>query len=155
MQAMPTLTFDPDLAEAHRLSLVLILAAEPQGRESFAALGHRLGLSEGNLACHLRRLERAGLIAAHRNGCRGRASRTEFALTDAGRTRLAQVRGELEAAVEAIADSLELAGGLDSRAGLPGSSVSSAASALAWEVERAPAQPASGGFVEERFSGPD
>jgi DNA-binding MarR family transcriptional regulator len=54
------------------------------GTVEFQELKRRLGTTDGNLAAHLRKLERAGYVAIDKEGA-GRASITRVSLTPAGR----------------------------------------------------------------------
>ena len=140
-----------ELAEPQRLALVLTLARA--GRTAFAELAGGLRLTDGNLACHLRRLSGLGWVAVYGNGARGRASRTEYALTPAGIQALA-LAGEafaataqaLERAVVAAATETPLRSGV-----ADGMDPARRASARAGSHVAPPL----GSLIEERFSGPD
>lgn len=93
---------DPELADPCRLAIAIALGSASVGPIRFVDLGRGLGLSEGNLASHVRRLVHAGLVEVRSNGARGRASRTEFSLSASGRARLAAVGEALQTAAYAI-----------------------------------------------------
>lgn len=73
---------DRAIHEPGRLLLVALLAGA--ARADFAYLLDRSGLTKGNLASHMRRLEEAGYVAAEKRLVDDRA-RTLYRLTDEGR----------------------------------------------------------------------
>jgi DNA-binding MarR family transcriptional regulator len=75
--------------EPARLAILTLLATG--GETDFVLLQARAGLTAGNLATHLARLERAGFVRVSK-GFEGRRPRTLLALTEAGRTALATWR---------------------------------------------------------------
>ena len=79
-----------------RLGIVSALAASPV--LSFQELKELLGLTDGNLAIHARRLEEAGYVACTK-GFAGRVPRTEYRLTPAGRRALARYLEHMEAII--------------------------------------------------------
>ncbi len=89
---------DPLIHERARLGIVSALAANPT--LSFQELKDLLGLTDGNLAVHARRLEEAGYVRCTK-GFAGRVPRTEFALTAAGRKALAAYLEHMESIIRA------------------------------------------------------
>ena len=93
------MAFDPLVANSGRLEILAALAAE--GRRApveFVRLRERTRLTDGNLACHARRLHAAGLVAVDKRFREGRPV-TSFALTPAGRAALEDHLERLLAAV--------------------------------------------------------
>jgi DNA-binding MarR family transcriptional regulator len=76
---------DQLIHERARLGIVSALAANPV--LTFQELRDLLGLTDGNLAVHARRLEDGGYVAVSK-GFAGRVPRTEYRLTPAGRSAL-------------------------------------------------------------------
>lgn len=71
--------------EPHRRAIVSELAQHPA--LGFGVLKQRLGLSDGNLSMHTRKLEEAGYITCNKS-FEGRLPRTEYTLTPTGRAAL-------------------------------------------------------------------
>ena len=88
--------FDPVLHQRVRLGIVSALAAG--GRTAFNDLKTVLGLTDGNLSVHARKLEEAGYVACHKF-FEGRTPRTEYSLTAAGRAALEGYLDQMEALV--------------------------------------------------------
>jgi DNA-binding HxlR family transcriptional regulator len=78
---------DPILHERVRLGILVLLVQA--GELDFQTLKRALGVTDGNLAQHLRVLEEAGVIHA-RKGFQGRRPRTVYQLTESGRRRFEQ-----------------------------------------------------------------
>jgi len=78
---------DPVLHERVRLGILVLLVQA--GELDFQTLKRALGVTDGNLAQHLRVLEEAGVIHA-RKGFQGRRPRTVYQLTESGRRRFEQ-----------------------------------------------------------------
>ncbi len=76
-----------------RLGAMAILAVE--GPRDFVALRKALGVSDGNLATHLRVLEEAGYVEA-RKAFAGRKPRTTYSATGRGRRALAAYAAAME-----------------------------------------------------------
>jgi DNA-binding MarR family transcriptional regulator len=74
------------LADRVRLTIMAALAAEPEPL-AFATLASRLGLTNGNLSSHLRRLEEAGLVLVSKQFVE-RKPLTTLAVTPIGRAEL-------------------------------------------------------------------
>jgi DNA-binding MarR family transcriptional regulator len=82
------MAFDPLVANPGRLEILAALAAE--GRRApveFVRLRERTRLTDGNLACHAKRLQSAGLVAVDKRFRDGKPV-TSFVLTPAGRAAL-------------------------------------------------------------------
>lgn len=85
--------------ERTRLALVSALAANPV--LSFNDLKSLLQMSDGNLSAHARKLEDAGYIACSKS-FDGRLPRTEFRLTESGRSALQRYIAHMEALILAM-----------------------------------------------------
>jgi DNA-binding MarR family transcriptional regulator len=84
------MAFDPLVANPGRLEILAALAAEGrQGPVEFVRLREQTRLTDGNLACHAKRLRSAGLVAVDKRFRDGKPV-TSFALTAAGRAALEQ-----------------------------------------------------------------
>ncbi len=92
-------TFDTVVHERTRLAILSSLSAAQA--MSFREMKSLLGVTDGNLSVHARKLEDAGYIAV-RKGFRGRQPRTTFALTRAGRDALEAYLRHMEALISAI-----------------------------------------------------
>jgi DNA-binding MarR family transcriptional regulator len=97
--AISSATIDRVIHERLRLAIVGALAVNPS--LSFTELKHLLGMTDGNLSVHARKLEDAGYIACTR-GMDGRIPRTEYRLTPAGRAALNQYLARMEALIKAM-----------------------------------------------------
>lgn len=95
------LELDQLIHERVRLGIVSALAVN--GSLSFTDLRDLLGATDGNLSSHARRLEDAGYIVC-RKSFEGRTPRTEYGLTDLGRTELDAYLNHMEAIIEATRD---------------------------------------------------
>ena len=82
-----------------RLGIVSALAA--QSPLSFSELKSLLEMTDGNLSVHARKLEEAGYIACEK-GFEGRVPRTEFSLTEAGRSALQTYLDHMESLIQAM-----------------------------------------------------
>jgi DNA-binding MarR family transcriptional regulator len=87
---------DQLIHERARLGIVGALAANPV--LTFQELRDLLGLTDGNLAVHSRRLEEAGYVAVEK-GFAGRVPRTEYRLTPTGRKALKDYLDRMEAVI--------------------------------------------------------
>lgn len=85
--------------ERTRLALVSALAVNPM--LSFNDLKSLLQMSDGNLSAHARKLEDAGYIACSK-GFDGRVPRTEYRLTESGRSALQRYIAHMEALILAM-----------------------------------------------------
>jgi DNA-binding transcriptional ArsR family regulator len=79
-----------------RLAIVSALAAN--ATLSFTELKALIGLSDGNLSVHARKLEDAGYVTCLK-AFEGRMPKTEFKLTDAGHRALRQYLDHMEAII--------------------------------------------------------
>jgi DNA-binding MarR family transcriptional regulator len=85
---------DRTIHEPVRLRIMAILTGVDTADFNFMLT--TLGLSKGNLACHVDKLERAGYVEVKKSFC-GKVPHTEYRLTDAGRSALADYWGALDA----------------------------------------------------------
>jgi DNA-binding MarR family transcriptional regulator len=85
--------------ERVRLGIVSALAVNDS--LSFNELKDMMGLTDGNLSVHARRLEEAGYVACSKK-FEGRMPRTEFSLTEAGRGALGRYLNHMEAIIQAV-----------------------------------------------------
>lgn len=97
--AISSATIDRVIHERLRLAIVGALAVNPS--LSFTELKHLLGMTDGNLSVHARKLEDAGYVACTR-GMDGRVPRTEYRLTPAGRAALTHYLNRMEALIKAM-----------------------------------------------------
>jgi DNA-binding MarR family transcriptional regulator len=81
----PDMGFDSLVTNAGRLSILTALAVEE--RQEFVQLRQQTQLTDGNLACHARRLQMAGLIGIDKSFRDGKPV-TCLTLTHAGRAAL-------------------------------------------------------------------
>ena len=88
--------FDRVIHERVRLALVSALAVHQS--LTFVELKGQLGLTDGNLSVHARRLEEAGYVVMKKS-FDGRIPRTEFQLTPAGRRALERYLDHMEALI--------------------------------------------------------
>ncbi len=96
--AKETSKLDQLIHERARLGIVGALAANPV--LTFQELRDLLGLTDGNLAVHSRKLEEAGYVAVTK-GFSGRVPRTEYRLTPAGKKALKEYLDRMEAVIRA------------------------------------------------------
>ena len=89
---------DQLIHERARLGIVSALAANDV--LSFQELRDLLGLTDGNLAVHARKLEDASYVAVEKR-FEGRMPRTEYRLTAAGRRALTEYLGRMESLIRA------------------------------------------------------
>jgi DNA-binding MarR family transcriptional regulator len=87
--------------ERVRLGIVSALAVNRS--LSFNELKAMLGLTDGNLSVHARRLEEAGYLECTKS-FEGRTPRTEFSLTPSGREALEAYLAHMEALIQAVRD---------------------------------------------------
>ena len=85
---------DRVIHEPVRLRIMAILSGVD--RADFKFMLSTLGLSKGNLASHMDRLEQAGYVEIHKS-FNGKLPHTEYCLTDAGRIALSKYWAELDA----------------------------------------------------------
>lgn len=87
--------------ERVRLAIVSALAVNPS--LTFNDLKAMLGLTDGNLSVHARKLEEAGYVAVSKR-FEGRVPRTEYELTPEGRRALTTYLDHMEALIQAVRD---------------------------------------------------
>ena len=92
---------DVDRIIHERVRLAIVSALAVQESLSFADLKREIGLTDGNLSVHARKLEDAGYIECLK-GFEGRVPRTVFQLTRAGRRALGRYLDHMEALVRAV-----------------------------------------------------
>jgi DNA-binding MarR family transcriptional regulator len=90
---------DRVLHDPVRMAMVAVLSATPS--LSFSEMKRQLGLTDGNLSVHARRLEDVGYITVVKH-VRHRATRTEYALAPAGRRALHRYLDALQAFIDAV-----------------------------------------------------
>ena len=92
------LSLDSLIHERVRLGIVSTLAGHD--RMPFTELRDALGLTDGNLSAHARKLEDAGYLRCHKSFV-GRTPRTEYELSERGRTELGRYLEHLESVIRA------------------------------------------------------
>lgn len=90
---------DKLIHERARLAIVSALGSVPE--MSFVELKDALGLTDGNLSVHARKLEEAGYLACDK-GFDGRVPRTTYRLTDEGRQALADYVDHMESILRTV-----------------------------------------------------
>jgi DNA-binding MarR family transcriptional regulator len=85
--------------ERTRLGILSVLAVND--RLSFNDIKRLLGLSDGNLSVHARKLEEAGYVECSKSFA-GRLPHTEYALTTSGRRALQRYLDHMEALIRAV-----------------------------------------------------
>jgi len=84
-----------------RVRLGIVSALAVHDALSFNELKATLGITDGNLSVHARKLEDAGYIACSKS-FEGRIPRTEYRLTDAGRNALTRYVDHMAALIESL-----------------------------------------------------
>jgi DNA-binding HxlR family transcriptional regulator len=92
------LDLDRLIHERVRLGIVSSLAVN--GSLTFTDLRDLLGITDGNLSAHARRLEEAGYVRCNKS-YEGRTPKTEYALTPTGRRELNGYLDHMEAIIQA------------------------------------------------------
>lgn len=92
------LELDRLIHERVRLGIVSSLAVN--GSLTFTDLRDLLGITDGNLMAHARRLEDAGYVTCTKS-YEGRTSKTEYGLTPTGRRELEAYLDHMEAIIQA------------------------------------------------------
>jgi DNA-binding transcriptional ArsR family regulator len=87
--------------ERVRLGIVSALAVNES--LAFNELKDMLGLTDGNLSVHARKLEEAGYVVCTKT-FEGRVPRTQFGLSDEGRRALEAYLNHMEAIIHAVRD---------------------------------------------------
>lgn len=99
--AAAALDVDRLIHERVRLAIVSSLAVNPA--LSFNELKDLLETTDGNLSVHARKLEEAGYITCHKR-FEGRVPRTEYSITESGRSALRKYLDHMEALIRAVRD---------------------------------------------------
>lgn len=94
---------DRIIHERTRLAIVSALAAVP--RATFKELKSLLGLSDGNLSVHTRKLEEAGYVRCHKSFA-ARVPKTEYELTAAGRKALSAYIEHMESLIRTMRETV-------------------------------------------------
>ena len=94
----PSGRLDQLIHERVRLGIVSALAAHEV--QTFSELKQALGLTDGNLSVHARRLEEAGYVACTK-GYDGRIPKTDYRLTSKGRAALQRYLAHMESLIRA------------------------------------------------------
>lgn len=94
-----TRQFDGLVHERNRLSIVSALAVNKT--LTFNDLKSLLGLSDGNLSAHARKLEEAGYILCKKT-FEGRVPRTDYTLTAKGRNALENYLSHMETLISTV-----------------------------------------------------
>ena len=89
-----------DLLVHERVRLGILSALAARDSQSFVELKQSLGLTDGNLSVHARRLEEAGYVACTK-GYDGRVPKTEYRLTAKGRAALERYLAHMESLIRA------------------------------------------------------
>ncbi|MEJ2216254.1 MAG: transcriptional regulator [Gemmatimonadota bacterium] len=87
-----------------RVRLGIVSALAVHDTLSFNDLKASLDTTDGNLSVHARKLEEAGYIECMKS-FEGRLPRTDYRLTDAGRTALRRYVDHMESLLQALRDS--------------------------------------------------
>ena len=86
-----------------RVRLGIVSALAVNASLTFNELKDMMGLTDGNLSVHARKLEDAGYLACSKS-FEGRVPRTEFRLTEGGRRALEAYLNHMEAIIQAVRD---------------------------------------------------
>ena len=86
-----------------RVRLAIVSALAVNESLAFNELKDMLALTDGNLSVHARKLEEAGYVQCTKT-FEGRIPRTEFRLTDEGRSALGRYLDHMEAIIQAVRD---------------------------------------------------
>jgi len=98
------LELDRMIHERVRLGMVSALAVN--GSLTFTDLRDLLGITDGNLSAHARRLEEAGYVVCAKS-YEGRTPKTEYSLTATGRAELEAYLSHMEAIIHATRNESE------------------------------------------------
>ena len=96
--ASGSMELDRLIHERVRLAIVSALAVNPS--LSFTELRDLIGVTDGNLSVHARKLEDAGYVSCDK-GFEGRMPRSEYSLTAAGRKALERYLDHMERIINA------------------------------------------------------
>src|SRR5262245_14854700 len=97
--ASGTTELDRTIHERTRLAIVSALAVHDS--LTFNELKQTLGITDGNLSVHARKLEEANVVACVKT-FEGRVPRTEYKLTAAGRKALERYLAHMESLIKAV-----------------------------------------------------
>lgn len=92
---------DLDRLVHERVRLGIVSALAVNEKLAFNDLKALLGVTDGNLSAHARKLEDAGYVECIK-GYEGRVPRTEYRLTAAGRSALESYLAHMEALIRAV-----------------------------------------------------
>jgi DNA-binding transcriptional ArsR family regulator len=98
--AAPLAAAELDRIIHERMRLGIVSALAVHDALTFTDLRDLLGASDGNLSVHARKLEDAGYVACDKS-FEGRIPKTQYRLTDAGRTALAGYLDHMESIIRA------------------------------------------------------
>lgn len=102
----PFLTGTVDVVIHERLRLAIVHALALHPALTFTELKRLLGMTDGNLSIHAKRLEEVGYVES-RKTMHGRTTQTRYTLTPAGRRALSRYVDHLQAIVDAVRPSLQ------------------------------------------------
>jgi DNA-binding MarR family transcriptional regulator len=101
-QATADEELDPLIHAPARLRMMVTLANLRDGDDlSFAGMQELTGLTSGNLITHLRKLQDADYVTAHKHG-KGVTARTSISLTAAGRLALQSYTRSLQSLLDTL-----------------------------------------------------
>ena len=103
--ASEAMSLDSLIHERVRLGIVSALAGHE--RLPFTELRDSLGLTDGNLSAHARKLEEAGYLRCYKTFV-DRTPRTEYELTPRGREELERYLGHLEAIIRTAREGIDV-----------------------------------------------
>jgi DNA-binding HxlR family transcriptional regulator len=93
---------NPDFRLIHeRLRLAIVSALAVNAALTFTELREMLGITDGNLSVHCRKLEEGGLIVCAK-GFVGRVPRSEYKLTPRGRRAFQRYLEHMESLIKAV-----------------------------------------------------
>ena len=99
--AVEGLTPDLDRLIHERARLAIVSALAVNDKLSFNQMKALLGMTDGNLSVHARKLEEAGYLAC-RKSFEGRLPKTEYRITPEGRRALERYLDHMEALIRAM-----------------------------------------------------
>lgn len=94
-EAAPRASMELDRLIHERVRLAIVSALAVNEALTFNELKHLLGVTDGNLSVHARRLEEAGYVDCLKS-FEGRLPRTQFRLTEVGRQALERYLAHME-----------------------------------------------------------
>jgi len=99
----PQAALDLDRLIHERMRLAIVSALAVNESLTFNELKRLLETTDGNLSVHARKLEEAGYVQCTKT-FEGRVPRTEFRLTDEGRSALGRYLDHMEVIIQAVRD---------------------------------------------------